>query len=120
MAGMTLAVYMYFETHMGHGAASVLAFTTLVVAQWANAIEMRSNFQSAFRRLSVANWPFIICLIVAIGLQVAVLFTPLGAILHVTEVPLKELAIVAPIAFVVPILAVELHKLTVAVRGKKK
>lgn len=122
MATMTLSIYMYFENRLGHAAASTLAFATMVVAQWANALNMRSNFQSMFKRLKVINRPFYFMMFIAVTLQMLVLFTPLGGFLHVdmTDVPLETLLAVMAIAFVIPIAVVELHKLVTAIPQKKR
>ncbi|MCL2870001.1 HAD-IC family P-type ATPase, partial [Candidatus Saccharibacteria bacterium] len=111
LAALALGVYTYYLGRYGHAGASTLAFAALIVAQWSNAVNARSFFQSVLVRLRTPNVSFYICMAVAIGLQLLVFFGPLGSILHIASVPLASLAIVCAIAFVAPIILVELHKL---------
>lgn len=114
MAINTLIVYRHFEPILGHDAASTLAFTALVAIQWANALNARSSDQSLLKRLRTPNYKLYACLIIAIILQLIVLFGPLQSILHITPVPMKDIAVVSLISFIAPIILVEIHKLIVS------
>jgi len=110
MATVTLSIYALFSSRYGHDYGSTIAFSALVVMQWANALSARSDDESIFRRLGTISWPFYAGLAIAIGMQLLALFGPLGQLLHVTPVTFGDLAITSFIAFVIPIALSELHK----------
>ena len=120
MAAITLTTYFYFANFMTHEQANTLAFTALVVMQWANAFNIRGNHESVFRRLRVPHWKFYFTLSLAIIFQLLALFGPLGNFIHTVEVPLAPLGLVALVAFTLPILVVELHKLFVKKTSKNR
>ena len=53
MSVIALAVYIFFEKHYGHNYAQTLAFISLVVSQWANAFNARSDSESKIGRAHV-------------------------------------------------------------------
>lgn len=110
MASLTLGLYAFYSNQYGHDYGSTIAFSSLVVMQWASAFCARSEYQSLFSRLGVFNGKFYAGLAIGIFLQGLVLFGPLGALLQITPVAIGDLAITAAIGFIVPILFVELHK----------
>jgi len=110
MAGLTIALYAAFSAQYGHEYGRTIAFSSLVVMQWASAFCARSEYQSLFKRLGVFNGKFYIGLTVGLILQALVLFGPFGPLLHITPVALGDLAFTAAIAFIVPIIIVETHK----------
>ena len=111
MATITLAVYLYFLAHYSVEYAQTIAFATMVVSQWANALNLRSEFVSFIKRLRVPNIPIHVAALLAVGLQSVVMFGPLAPFLHVVAVPLVELLVSISIAFVGVVVAGELHKL---------
>jgi Ca2+-transporting ATPase len=111
MATVTLAIYILFSNWHGHEYGRTIAFSALVVMQWASAFNARSDSESLFKRMSVSNNSFYIGLAIAITLQLLVLFGPLGTLLHITPVAIGDLAITSAIAFIIPIILVEIHKL---------
>ncbi|MDR2336986.1 MAG: cation-transporting P-type ATPase, partial [Candidatus Nomurabacteria bacterium] len=119
MAAIVLVVFWYYQQFFTFGVASTLAFMALVVAQWANALNMRSNFQSIFARLRTINPMLTVSLIIAIGLQLILLFTPLGQVMHVVSVPMDALIMVCVMAFIIPIVVVECHKYAISYLSKK-
>lgn len=110
MAALAVSMYAYFSIKYGVQYGHTIAFTSLVVMQWANAFNARSTFQSFFTRLKVMNKPFYVGLAVSILLQVVAVFGPLQGLLGVTPVAIGDLFITSLIAFSVPILVVEIHK----------
>lgn len=110
MAAVTLGVYYFSLAHYSHDEANTLAFTAMVVIQWANAFCVRGTYESAFKRLKVKNTLFILALIVAITLQVLVLFGPLS--IFAKTVPVNPIALIITIlvSFLTPILITETHK----------
>jgi len=110
MAILTLSLYGYYYSQYGHDYGRTIAFIALVVMQWANAFSARSDEESIFKRITVFNGKFYAGLAIAITLQLLAVFGPLGAVLHVTEVAIKDIALASMIAFILPILIVEAHK----------
>jgi len=110
MAATVLVMFdLYVETH-GESYARTIAFSTLVIMQWANAFNARSDYQSLITRLRTWNGPFYAGLGIAIILQILALVGPLAEILHVTPVAIHDLLLTGIIAFIIPIALVEIHK----------
>ncbi|HRF28622.1 MAG TPA: cation-transporting P-type ATPase [Candidatus Saccharibacteria bacterium] len=110
MAAVTLTMYAYFLSTHGHDYARTIAFSALVVMQWANALNARGTFDSLLRRIWVYNPAFLIGLTIAVSLQALAIFGPLGSFLHVSPVALSDLVVTGLIAFIVPVVVVEVHK----------
>lgn len=110
MAAVTLTMYVYFSDRYGVDYGRTIAFSALVVMQWANAFNARSDYQSLLTRLKTVNWPFYVGLSIAIIVQLMALFGPLQEALHVERVAIADLAITGFIAFILPIVVVEIHK----------
>ena len=110
MSSMTLGLYAYFNQLYGADYARTIAFCALVTAQWASAIEARSDYESLPGRLRKRNLSFVIGLIVAIVLQLLAFTTPLGVLLHITPVSGEHVALATVIALTLPIILIELHK----------
>ena len=111
MAAMAIFTYTYYARTLGVDAARTLTFTLLTVIQWANAINSRNLDKSIFAKNShTFNGKFWIGMALAIGLQLVAIFTPLSEMLHVSPVPLGDMLFVSAIAFVSPIILVEIHK----------
>jgi Ca2+-transporting ATPase len=110
MAVLTLVIYVMFSNWYGTDYGRTIAFSSLVVMQWANALNARSDYQSLLGRLKVVNKPFVVGLLIAISMQLLALFGPLQGVLHIHPVALGDLFITALIAFIVPIVVVEVHK----------
>jgi HAD ATPase, P-type, family IC len=110
MSVMALAVYIFFEKHYGHDYAQTLAFISLVVSQWANAFNARSDSESIFTRLRVMNASFYAGISLSVMLQLLVFFGPLGTILHITSINFWHGSLIGLASFVIPIIACEIHK----------
>lgn len=110
MAALTITLYMHYSFHFDTAYGRTIAFCSLVVMQWANAFNARSDDESVFKRLRTFNPVFYIGLAIGISLQALAVFSPLGNLLHITPVAIGDLAITGMIAFVIPILVVEIHK----------
>jgi Ca2+-transporting ATPase len=111
MAVLTLSLYGIFSGKYGHEYGQTIAFSALVVMQWANAFCSRSENESLFSRLRVLNGKFYVGLAIGASLQALAIFGPLGPLLHVTPVTIGDLVITSAIAFTVPIIVSEAHKL---------
>lgn len=110
MAALTIGMYSIYSAHYGHEYGRTIAFSVLVVMQWASAFNTRSDDESVLLRLRVFNGKFYTGLTIAISLQLLVLFGPLGNLLHITPVTTGDLIRTAVVAFIVPIVLVEIHK----------
>ena len=110
MSAITLGVYIYYLATESVEYAQTMAFATMVVAQWANALNLRSEFTSFIKRLKVRNIPIAVGALLAVGLQSLVMFGPLAPFLYVVVVPVVELFITVSIGFVGVVLMAELHK----------
>ncbi|MEO5949457.1 MAG: HAD-IC family P-type ATPase, partial [Candidatus Saccharimonas sp.] len=111
MAALALSAYLFFSARHGHAYASTITFNLLVVMQWASALCARSDYEPLVRRIFRVNTAFIIGLVVAISLQLAALFTPVAALLHVSAVSISDLAVTSLIGFFGLIVVAESHKL---------
>ena len=110
MSAITLAVYYISLGKLGHDGANTLAFTALVVTQWANALNVRGTYESIFKRLKTRNYLFVVAFITAILLQVLALFGPLQIFVRTVSVPTLDLILTIAISFIIPLLVVEVHK----------
>lgn len=110
MAIITLAIYYFASSHFSHEESNSLAFTAMVVVQWANALSVRGTYESIFKRMKVRNPLFILSFIAAITLQCLVMFGPLSVLTK--TVPVKPVALIITIAisFFVPLIVCEIHK----------
>ena len=110
MSAIALAVYIFFEQRQGHAYAQTMAFIALVVSQWANAFNARSDDESLLKRLKVMNKSFYAGISLSIVLQILVFFGPLGEVLHIAHVALSDMIIISLVAFIIPIIVSEWHK----------
>lgn len=110
MAGIALGLYAYFISIHGAAYAQTIVFVALVAIQWANAINARSTYQSAFTRIFVAHKIFWIGLVISISLQWFALFGPLQELLHIHPISIIDMVTVGLGSFIAIILLVEVHK----------
>ncbi len=111
MSSLALVLYAYFSSIHGTAYGQTIAFTALVVMQWANAFNARSTFESAFSRLRVWNGAFYVGLAISILLQLVAIFGPLQGLLHIHPVTIGDMVIASAISFVALIVVVEIHKI---------
>lgn len=110
MALLVLGIYMYYSAAMGHEYARTIAFSSLVIMQWANAFSARSDRAPLLAKLGVVNVKFYIGFAIGVILQLLVLFGPLGSLLHITPVAIGDLVMSGVISFMAPLLLAEAHK----------
>ena len=120
MGIIVLVMYAIFSHLYDTAYGRTIAFTSLVVVQWANAFNARSMRESIFSRFKVPSKVFYIGLVISIAVQWLAIFGPLQSVLHVQPVAISDLIITSVITFVLMILVVELHKLIVRVSVAKK
>lgn len=110
MAVVTLSLFNYYLNEYDLAYAQTIAFSTLVVMQWANALNARSEWQSLFVRLRQVNWKFYIGLTGAVILQALAMFGPFAEALYVVPTSLSDVLLTGLVGAGVVILVVELHK----------
>lgn len=110
MATLTILLYTSELHATSTEYARAIAFHALIVMQWANAFNYRSDYESLAKRIRRFSAPFFIGLSVAIGMQVLALFGPFGSFLHITPLKTSDLISTTIIAFFIPIVVVEVHK----------
>ena len=94
MASATLVVY-YLSLPLGTGNAQATAFASLVVAQWANSINSRSDNQSFIEGFKRTNWLLFGGITIAFILQVTVMYTGLSRYLNTQALGTNQLIVVA-------------------------
>jgi calcium-translocating P-type ATPase len=111
MSIIGLFIFNYFLQNNTEEYARTIAFTVIVVMQWANAINARFEWRSIFKpQFKKSNPSFIIGFAIAIILQILVLFGPLKNAMHVASISLADLIIASAISFVLIIFVDEVFK----------
>ncbi len=111
MAATVLVMYVIFDKRYGAAYANTIAFSSLVVIQWSSALCVRSTYESIFKRIRVWSGAFIVGLSIAVAVQVLAMFGPLQEVMHVSSVNYLDLLTTGLIAFIVPVVVSEIHKL---------
>lgn len=111
MAAVSLITFQIFRQSHGEEYARTLTFMALVVMQWANAFNARSERSSIISRLKTFNGKFYAGLTAAVLLQMIALFGPLKEALYVTTVSTDDLLTVSLAAIAVTFIVSELYKL---------
>ena len=96
------------------------AFMALVVAQWTNILNARSEFTSALSSLRSPNYGMLFGFLVAFALQMLVMFGPLQEAFSIVKVPLGTLLITSGIMMATIISVSEIHKVFIRSRQTNK
>ncbi len=112
MAAVALATFYLLLRGHDTDYARTVTFSVLVVCQWANAINARTESASVFTRFRVPNRSLRIGLSAAFVMQVLAL-TVLAPVLHLVPVTLTDILLYNGLAIVAVIAVSELHKLSV-------
>ncbi len=83
----------------------------LIVAQWTNALNARSEFHSAFTAIRKPNYGMMIGFVIAFGLQMLVMFCPLKTAFDIESVPITTLLSVSGIMAVSILLVSEVKQI---------
>lgn len=110
MSILTVITFWYFLQSYSLDYARTIAFTVLVVVQWANAINARSELSSFITRMRTPNWAFVVGFSIAVALQLLVLFGPLADVMYVVPVALEHLVVPSLIGFIIVLIVGEAHK----------
>jgi Ca2+-transporting ATPase len=111
MASLTLFLYLSFLSSHSVEYARTIAFNALVVMQWASAFNSRSDYESIFSRIRRFSAPFYFGLFMAVASQTIAMVGILRDPLHISSaVSFKDIMTTTAIAFIVPIIVIEIHK----------
>ncbi len=111
LASVTLLVFAFNVKQHSLVYAQGIAFTMLVVGQWAKALVARSETQSVFVRIFTPNYPQLIGLVVAASLQALVIFGPLGKVFELPNLAWSDVWQPILLITIVVLVVGELHKL---------
>lgn len=107
---LALAAYQLYASK-GVAYAQTMAFTVLVVCQWANAFNATSFSLSLFDPARKRNRLMKIILLLSIALHIFVIYGPIGNLLKLTAVNLTDLAFVSLVSGLATVLIIEIHKI---------
>ncbi len=110
MAIVTLSMFAYFSDFRSEEYARTVAFSALVVMQWAHAFNGRSLWQSAFIRAKTMSKPFYVGLGIAFFVHMLTVFGPFQGILQLRPISVVHFVVTTIIAVIAVILAGELNK----------
>jgi len=96
MAVLTLLAYATALPY-SEGIAKAVAFASLVVVQWANALNARSDNLSVFRMFVTPNWFLYFGILSGLLLQVVIMATPLSIYLNTQSIGLGQLITVSAV-----------------------
>jgi Ca2+-transporting ATPase len=103
---------------LGDTAWQTTVFTVLVLTQLVVALESRSEAESIFRMKFFGNRPMAGAILMTAGLQLAVIYTPIGnRVFGTVPMPALDLAVAAGASLLI-LLFIELWKLVLRRRGK--
>ncbi len=111
MAAITLSVYVFYKD-VAPALANTAAFFVLTAMQWANAINSRSFTKPFWALLHRPNYRLYAGISIAIILQIIVLTTPLGRLLHIHHIGFTEV-IVMVLAVIIVLLTDGIFKVAV-------
>jgi magnesium-transporting ATPase (P-type) len=110
MATLTTIVYLGEIGRNGVDYARTVAFHVIVVMQWSSALCYRSDYETLFIRLWRFSPTFLIGLFIAVILQTIAMSGAMGGLLHLASISLNDVIKFTLVAFLVPIVVVEVHK----------
>ncbi len=111
MAAVTLGLFAYFNQAYDEAYARTIAFSALVVMQWADAFNARSLWQSIFIRIKTMNKAFYVGLSIAVTVHMLTLFGPFQGLLSLEVISVEHFIVTTLIAVTPVIVAGEIHKL---------
>ena len=106
--------------HLGDPAWQTTIFTVLVLTQLVVALESRSEVESLFRMSILGNRPMAVAILLTVGLQLAVIYAPIGnRIFNTVPMPGLDLAVTAGVSLMV-LLFIEIWKLVLRRRRRNR
>lgn len=119
---MAVTVLSVFKFHLSNGTvyAQTIAFLTLIVIQWANALNMNFEHRSWIRNFTHPNFKLLLAIGGSIALNFAVFCTPLKEYFGLASLDHVDAIIAISVACVVAFGTADLHKLFVRATTIKK
>jgi Ca2+-transporting ATPase len=112
MTVICLSVFTYFLQNHSLDYARTIAFMVIVVVQWANAFNARSEWRILFGHKRRFNPAFLVGILSAIALQSLAFLGPLQQVMHTVDISSKIDLVVSSVgSFVLIILVDEIFKL---------
>lgn len=112
MAVVTLVI-VFILRYQGKSTAYIqtVAFMALIAAQWVNAFNARSEHKSSFSRVKKVNRGMVFGFLIALSLQMLVMFGPLGRVFDIQTVEIQILLLSTGVMILAVLLAAEIHKI---------
>lgn len=110
MAIVTLSLFSYYNQSYSEEYARTVAFSALVVMQWAHAFNSRSLWQSIFLRIRVMSKAFYVGLGIAVTVHLMTVFGPFQGLLSLESIKVSDFLLTTVIAIVPVIIAGEINK----------
>lgn len=112
MAVVTLVIgYVLHQQGKDIGYIQTVSFMALVVAQWMNVFNARSEYESSFSRIKKTNKWLVVGFAVAFVLQALVMFGPLADVFGVQTVSVWTILLTSGIMSIAVLMVSEIHKL---------
>jgi P-type Ca2+ transporter type 2C len=115
LMGLTMSVTVLVMYHInlpkGHEYAQTLAFLSLIVAQWANALNANFEFKSWMYNFIRPNYKLWGAIAVSAALQFAVFLTPASKLLDIVPTSLTDTLLAIFVPVIVMLAVVDAHKL---------
>ena len=108
--GILIIIFVLNNQGYSVGYIQTVAFLALIVAQWTNAFNAKSEHLSLFSKENVLNRGLVIGLLIGIILQMIIMFGPLAPLFSIEHVSLTHLLVASGFITVLIILVVEIHK----------
>ncbi len=109
-AAATLFIFKKFLP-LGYEYAQTAAFTTLVVAQWANALNANFDRHSWVYIFVKPNWLLLGGILASMGLQGLVMYGPLQSAFGIVDLTQPDLMLAIFVPVITVLIGVDLHKL---------
>lgn len=119
---MTAGVLFIFNLNLDKGLpyAQTIAFLSLIVVQWANALNVNVEYKSWIYNFIRPNKLLWGAIGLSVLLQMAVFMTPFGSFLHVVSVDAHDALVAIVVPVVAVLIAVDLHKLAWYLIAKRR
>lgn len=117
-----VTVLFIFKLNLSKGleVAQSLAFLSLVVIQWANALTANFEYKSWINNFTHPNKKLLIAISSSIALQTAVYMTPLGSFLGIVPLAFKDVAIAVAVPVAVAFVMSDVHRVIANLLEKRK
>lgn len=117
----TVLVMFHFNLSKGLVYAQTLAFLSLIVVQWANALSVNFEFRSWWFTFIKPNFKLLIAITISIGLNLLIFLTPLAEAFNIsTALASRDVLVAVIVPIVITLVFNDLHKLVVYLAQPKR